>query len=473
MVRRSIRFRLTIWYALALAAGLAVFALTIWFSMRESLIRDIDGSLAARQGSVESFLNSELIEPGVQLSEELQEYSSALPANTFMRVEDQNGGVVFTSGAGFPWQLVELSRRRKHHRVHWQNRAYRVLAGEISVEGRSWTVALAAPLDAVEQLLQRLGLLLIALVPLVIALAGIGGNWLSRRALRPVDEIVAAARSIGIENLSARLVVPETGDELQRLSETWNSMLERLEKSVKRLTRFTADASHELRTPLAVIRTTAEIAARRPRSSEAYLEALGQIVCESERMTRLIENLLFLARCDTETLEIPMSPLDLAPIVDDVCACMASLAELGAIRLACSVPVDKVEVIGNEQAIRQLTLVLIDNAVKYSRSGGQVTVNLRRSERDIRLEVQDSGPGIPNSDLPHIFERFYRAAGAREVNSQGSGLGLSLAAGIAQHHGAAIEVASAADQGSTFSVVFPLVPAAMEEASTHSAIVNC
>jgi heavy metal sensor kinase len=472
MIRRSIRFRLTIWYALALAAGLGVFALTLWVSMRESLIRDVDGSLAARQRSVESFLNSELIEPGVQLSEELDEYSRALPANTFIRVEDQNGAVIFDSGAGFPWQLVELSSGRKHHRIHWQNHAYRVLAGEISVEGRRWTVLLAAPLEAVEQLLQRLRLLLIALVPLVIALAGIGGNWLSRRALRPVDEIVAAARSIGIENLSARLVVPETGDELQRLSETWNSMLERLEKSVKRLTRFTADASHELRTPLAVIRTTAEIASRRPRSGEAYLEALGQIVSESERMTRLIEDLLFLARCDTERLEIPMSPLDLAPIVDDVCAGMASLAESKAVRLVCRLG-SKAEVMGNGPAIRQLMLVLIDNAVKYSHAGGEVTVNLRRSEGDIRVEVEDSGPGIPNSDLPHIFERFYRTAGAREMNSQGSGLGLSLAAGIAQHHGAAIEVTSVAERGSTFSVVFPLIPAAMAEASTHSAIVNC
>jgi heavy metal sensor kinase len=440
MIRRSIRFRLTVWYALALAAGLSLFALTIWVAMRQSLLRDIDNTLAARKRSTELFLNSELKEPGVNLVEELDEYSRALPANTSIRVKDQNGALVFTSSAIFPER----------------NDAYHFLTGTISVQGHPWTVSFAEPLDGVRQLLERLRLLLIALAPLVIALAAIGGNWLGRRALKPVDEIVDAARSIGIENLSARLAVPQTGDELQRLSETWNSMLSRLEKSVKRLTRFTADASHELRTPLAVIRTTAEIASRRPRSAETYREALGQIVSESERMTRLVEDLLFLARCDDASMEIRLSALDLSPIVDDVCARMACLAEARTIRLAHCVPESRVEVLGNEPAIRQLMLVLIDNAVKYSRSGGEVQVNLRRSDRDIRLEVQDSGPGIPDSDLPHIFERFYRAADAREVTSQGSGLGLSLAAGIAQHHRAAIEVASIPDQGSTFSVVFPL-----------------
>jgi heavy metal sensor kinase len=466
---RSIRFRLTIWYALALAAGLGVFALTIWVSMRHSLIRDVDSALVARAHSVESFLSHELREQDVKVDEELDEYARGLPANTFIRVEDQNGGLIFSSSSGFPWQSVERSKQPKHHRIHWHDHVYRVLAEDTSIAGSRWTILLASSMDGVEQLLERLRLLLIALVPLVIGVAGAGGNWLSRRALKPVDEMTVAARSIGIENLSARLVVPETGDELQRLSETWNSMLSRLEKSVKRLTRFTADASHELRTPLAVIRTTAEIASRRPRSPDAYLEALGQIVSESERMTRLIEDLLFLARCDAETLEIPMSALDLSPIARDVCAGMASLAESKAIRLACCVP-GKVEVMGNEQAIRQLVLVLIDNAVKYSRSGGEVKVNLLRSERDIRLEVEDSGPGIPDSDLPHIFERFYRAAGAREVNSQGSGLGLSLAAGIAQHHGAAIEVMSVPERGSTFTVVFPLIRPAMAEVTQREAL---
>jgi heavy metal sensor kinase len=437
---RSIRFHLAVWYTLALAAGLVLFAFTIWVAMRHSLIRDIDNTLAARERSIESFLNSELKEPGVNLAEELDEYWSALPANTFIRVEDQNGALVFASRAGSPKP----------------DDAYRLLTGKISVEGRPWTVSLAAPMDGVQLLLRRLRLLLIALAPLVIVFAAIGGAWLGRRALKPVDEIVCAARSIGIKNLSARLTVPQTGDELQRLSETWNAMLSRLETSVKRLARFTADASHELRTPLAVIRTTAEIASRKPRSTEAYRDALNQIVSESERMTRLVEDLLFLARCDDHGFEIPLSALDLSPIVDDVCARMASLAESRAIRLAHCVPESRVEVLGNEPSIRQLMLVLIDNAVKYSRWGGEVKVNLRRSDSDIRLEVHDSGPGIPDSDLPHIFERFYRAPHARELASQGAGLGLSLAAGIAQHHRAAIEVASVPDQGSTFSVVFPL-----------------
>ncbi|MBV8551054.1 MAG: heavy metal sensor histidine kinase [Acidobacteriaceae bacterium] len=458
MRQRSIRFRLTTWYSLALAAGLGLFALAIWASMRHSLIRDVDNTLTERANSVETFLNNELKDPGVKLPEELDEYSHAFPPNTFMRVKDERGRAVFTSPAGFPWQSIVASGRSVH-RLKWQHHVYRVLVGQIRVEGKSWTVSVAAPLDATEQLLNRLRLLLIMLIPAVVAIATAGGAWLSRRALKPVDEITEAARSLGIENLSQRLAIPQTGDELQRLSETWNSMLSRLENAVNRLSRFTADASHELRTPLAVIRSTAEIANRRPRAAEAYRQALYQIASESERMTRLVEDLLFLARADADTLELPMSAVDLGPIVEDVCSRMLVLAESNAIRLEFHAPDISAQVRGNEPAIRRLVLVLVDNAIKYSRAGGAVAVRVRKLDRHVYIEIEDSGPGIPDSELSRIFERFYRAPRARELANAGSGLGLSLAASIAQHHGATIQVKSIPDKGSIFTVVFPSIPA--------------
>jgi two-component system, OmpR family, heavy metal sensor histidine kinase CusS len=432
---KSIRFRLAVWYALALAAGLGLFALATWVSMRHSLLKDVDTTLLERAQSLHSFVNAEMAEKNVQLTEELEEYSRGFPQSAWFELKDDAGRVVFRSNAERP-------------------RRYRVLNQTLEVNGHQWQIEIAESLESVEKTLQQLRLLLIAFIPAVMIVASLGGLWLSRRALKPVDQITAAARSIGIANLSERLSVPQTGDELQRLSENWNEMLSRLESAVKRLSRFTADASHELRTPLAVIRTTAEIAARRSRSEESYREALVRVVVECERMTRMIEDLLFLARCDSEAAEMPMSTLDLAGVVDHVCSQLAPLAESSAIRLTYRRPPAGAPVLGNELAVRRLILVLLDNAIKYSKAGGEVNVTLCEEGDELHLEIADSGPGIPESELSRIFERFYRAPGARDTAQTGSGLGLSLAAGIAQHHQARIEVQSIPGQGSTFTVLF-------------------
>ncbi len=166
---------------------------------------------------------------------------------------------------------------------------------------------ISSSLEAIDHTLDLLKILLFSLVPVVIVVACAGGAWLSRRALKPVDEITTAAQTIGIGNLSLRLRTPQTGDELQRLTEVWNVMLGRLEGAVKTLSQFAADASHELRTPLAVIRTSAELALRRARTPESYRESLREISDEAERMTRLVEDLLFLARNDARESEMPMA----------------------------------------------------------------------------------------------------------------------------------------------------------------------
>lgn len=435
MRQQSIRRRLALWYSLALTAGLALFALATWFSMRQMLLNDVDATLIDHAHSLETFINAELADSSVQLREELAEYADALPAGTHVEVKNERGSVIFASKGP-------------------EGRSHRLLVRTIVVRGQSWQVAISASLDGVENTLTTLRWLLLMLMPVIIVMAASGGLWLSRRALKPVDQITAAARSIGIGNLSERLVVPQTGDELQRLSETWNGMLSRLENAVKRLSRFTADASHELRTPLAVIRTTAEIAARRSRSEAQYREALTQIVTESERMTRLVEDLLFLARCDSVTVEMPMSSLNLTRVVQHVCSQLTPLAASKGVHFTSRLPAGEVMVLGNELAIRRLILVLLDNAIKYSRTGGEVSVCLREMQEEFHLEISDSGLGIAQSELPHIFERFYRAPEASESAQTGAGLGLSLAAGIAQHHHARIEVQSVPGRGSTFRVLF-------------------
>jgi two-component system, OmpR family, heavy metal sensor histidine kinase CusS len=449
----SLRFRLTIWYAFALAAGLMVFAFAVWLSMEHTLHRDLDRSLLEDAQSLENFANIELNEPGVHLSEEVAEYFHAYPRDTLLSIESRSGSVRFVSMTPFPFHFTAGQEPMLQTR-NWYGRPYRVLMKTVRVGKESCDVVIASSLYGVERTLARLRLLLIGLVPLIVITACLGGYWLSRRALKPVDEITDRARSIRIGNLSERLIVPRTGDELARLSETLNEMLSRLESAVRSLSRFTADASHELRTPLSIIRATAEIAARKPRSAESYREALNEIVAESERMTQLVDDLLFLARCDAESIEMPMNSLDLSAIVRTVCSQMMPLAEAKTIRLSCVGVSDGVTVRGNDLAIRRLFMVLLDNAVKYSNPGGLVSVALNHQADSVCLEVADTGPGIAEEELNHIFDRFYRTSDARARVQTGSGLGLSLAAGIAHRHEARMEVETQVGSGTRFRVWF-------------------
>jgi len=455
VIQRSIRFRLTAWYALALAAALSLFALAIWISFSHTMAQETDAALAQEVHSMESYLNAELQDMRVHLAEELGEYSEGLPSNMSFSAAEPGSGRVFTSNPSFPRRSAAFDTSG-YHTLRFRDHNYRLLERNMVVAGRPWKVSFAVQLDNVEHLLDTLRWLIIGLIPAVIAFASAGGYWLSGRALKPVDDITVAARSIGIRNLSQRLVIPQTGDELQRLSETWNSMLARLEDAVTRLTRFTADASHELRTPLAIIRTTAEIAGRMPRPAESYRAALNQIVSESESMTKLVEDLLFLARCDADNLDIPMSIINLERVVNDVCTSMQSVAASKGIHLHFRLPEKPVPIYGNEPAIRRLILVLVDNAIKYSQPEGTVQLNLRQSGREVQLSIEDHGAGILPTELPHIFERFYRAANVRELPREGAGLGLSLAAGIARHHDATIKVNSVPGKGATFTVLFPV-----------------
>jgi signal transduction histidine kinase len=435
--RRSIQFRLTVWYACVLAAALGLFSGLIWLSLRQQLVRDLDRDLAAGAARFQAyFVREAALESGGQLRDELEEFSQALPASSYLELR---------GARGFEFHYPE--------RGHAATTRLREVRTSFAAAGDVFQLSVGASTEPIRHTLELLRLLLVALVPAVIAVACLGGAWLSRRALRPVDEITSAARTIGIENLSQRLPVPATGDELQRLTEVWNSMLGRLEAAVKTLSQFAADASHELRTPLAVIRTGAEVALRRARSAESYRESLREIEAEAERMTRLVEDLLFLARSSSSAEGMPMQTLDPREIVRAVVGELHGLAALRGIEVRTDLAESGVMVSGNGPALRRLVLVLLDNALKYSYPRGTVQVALTASAERVIITVRDFGIGIAAADLPHIFQRFYRADKAR--GEGGYGLGLSLAAAIAQLHGASIEARSAEGEGSVFTVSFP------------------
>jgi signal transduction histidine kinase len=282
------------------------------------------------------------------------------------------------------------------------------------------------------------------------------GYWISRRALSPVDRITGTLHSIGIRNLSERLPFAHSSDELQRLAETCNDMLERLEVAVRKLKQFTADASHELRGPLSLTRTIAEVALRNPSADEKSRSAFQEIVNESARAAALLEQMLDLARVDSEPIDIALEPVNLFGIVEDACTMARTLAhERGvAVSLSSAAPTD-ITILGHAASLRRLLWILLDNAIKYTPATGQVDVSIHRSGGCAVIEVADSGIGIGEADLPHIFDRFYRADPSRgEV--EGSGLGLSIAKWIADIHRARIRVRSLQGLGSSFSVVFDI-----------------
>ena len=284
-------------------------------------------------------------------------------------------------------------------------------------------------------------------------MACLGGYWLSLRALRPVDEITSVAKSISVRNLSQRLTVPQTGDELQRMARTWNEVLERLDSAVARIRQFTADASHELRTPLALIRTTAELALRREREPEEYRRSLRAIESEAERMTALTESLLIMARADSNGFNMALSPTDINQLISRVVDQSQALATEKGILLKAECHGRPALANADAPGIQRLLLILIDNAVKHTPGGGLVTVSAQRNDRSVVLSVSDTGEGIAADALPHIFERFYRGDPARAGGS-GFGLGLSIAQAIAQAHGARIAVQSSPGAGARFTIEF-------------------
>src|SRR5260370_1218220 len=251
--------------------------------------------------------------------------------------------------------------------------------------------------------------MLLFAAPLLLIAASAGGYWLSYRELAPVDEISRAAQRISIENLTDRLDVKRSGDQLQRLSETLNAMLSRLEASVRRITQFTADASHELRAPVSLIRTTAEVAIqKRDRSAEEYFEALEEILEESERTSQVVDSLMLLARADSGKENMEGSLIDAGAVVKGAAEQGEKLARTHGLKFKATLPERPVFIQADAGTLRRAVLILLDNAVKYTPEGGSVRIALETGGGFAVVSVSDTGIGITNQDVTHVFDRFWR-----------------------------------------------------------------
>jgi heavy metal sensor kinase len=449
--------RLTAWYSLTLALSLCLFGAMAYFSMSHSITVTVDEQLQQHFQAARDIIDDNAAAGRAALQDELSEFADSLGKGARLRVAYRDGSIIYASPD--MQQEVEPARAPAASRQFYAGiggARFWVAHQAVTVNGLEYDVEVAASMQAYDRSLERFRHLLYWAGPIFLVLAALGGHLLSRRALVPVDQIIHAARNIGARDLSRRLTVPRTGDELERLADTLNEMLSRLEESFQRMTQFTADASHELRTPISVMRANAEITLRRPRSDAEYRDALAKILDESERVSHLIEQLLLLARADSGFAIPQACRMDLNAAMQSACREASVLVEAKQLQFNWSVPDNPLHVWGDSASLERLFLILLDNAIKYTASGGQVDMRLRRDDGFAVADVHDTGAGISTSDIGHVFDRFYRADHARSRESGGAGLGLAIGRWIAEAHGGEVHVESELGKGSTFCVRIPL-----------------
>lgn len=310
------------------------------------------------------------------------------------------------------------------------------------------------PEQRMEAQVDEIFVVLVMGLPVVVALAGVGGYVLARRALAPIDHLGAEARRITAERLHERLSVPNEKDEIGRLGAVINETLARLQSSFDQLRRFTADASHELRTPLSVIRGLGEMGLRETRSPAEYKDTIGSMLEEVDRLTRLVDTLLRLSRGDAGTVRLSLETIDLGQLARDVVSSLGILAEERQQCLELDT-VDRVRVSADRLVLRDAITNVIDNAIKYSPNGSTIQVRVGHNRTDANVSVGDQGPGIPSEHREQIFDRFYRIDEGRSREMGGAGLGLAIARWAVEADGGRIYVESPG-RGSIFRIALPL-----------------
>ncbi len=474
MKKLSIGVRLTLWYLLLFATAQLIFGAGMWFLARRSLYRITDDSLHAQIDDLTNFLQAQKKNATVaKLQEEVAEAYVLEHSGDYLQVYDDNDSAwIFRSDFLRQHALAPVGPGTLTHALYRNEqlgKSFRFVTQQIQANGRTFRVQTGLPLDPVNRTLLLFRGYLLMFAPLLLLAAAYGGFWLSRKALSPVDAITRTAHRINATNLSERLEKLATGDELQRLSDTLNEMLQRIEQAFIRVTQFTADASHELRTPISLIRTEAEIVLRRSRGDAEYREALRHILLEAERTSGLIEELLSLARADSGRETLRIAPINLSAMVREVREQWHELMATRGVAFTCEVADDKVIIFGDQSGLQRLLNVLLDNAMKYTPAPGTIDLRLDISGSSVVIRVRDSGIGIALEEQQKIFERFYRVDKARNRDLKGAGIGLAIAQWIVQQHKGSITVQSSPGKGSTFVVTLPLQEQ-LQSATTASAV---
>jgi two-component system OmpR family sensor kinase len=477
----TLRARLTLWYSVVLALLLLVFSLTSYLLFARAENRRADADLAELAKSFLVTFQDELKDPdepgGLQDAARQAMLEHRVRGDTLL-VADSAGKIVANSADVLPssgpansiaaravasssfQQFVEaaLQSDRTYQNIAAEKGGLRAYAVRFTANGQTWSLVILRSLYTQHEMLEEIRVAFSWLIPLGVLLASVGGYFLARRSLAPVAAMGTQAERIGAVNLHDRLAVRNPNDELGRLAQTFNDLLDRLDQSFERQRRFISDASHELRTPVSILRGEAEVAlSQLSRSPEEYRESLSVLHEEAQRLARIVEDLFTLTRADAGEYRLAQSDFYLDELVADCVRATRALAQAKSITLVAVTP-EEMPVYADEDLLRRMILNLLDNAIKYTPAGGNVSVTCGSVPDGYELSVTDSGPGIPADMQSRIFERFFRAdrVRARSGIDGGAGLGLSIARWIAEAHRGRIELAHSDATGSKFAVRLPV-----------------
>ena len=452
-MNRSLRLRLTAWYLAFFSLLFALFSLFLYGVLSSALRDRLDETLRSQVTTAAGLFQDEL--------EELKGDVPQAAGETVAEMRLRNTVVaVFADGrqlaAGGPvGRVSELpSAGQLGTLLDYGPYGARAAARAVTVAGRQVEVVLIAPLDSVAAELRLVRRILFIALPLVLALAGIGGYLLAARGLAPLGWMARQSREITGSSLHKRLEIGDAAAELATLAASFNELLSRLDQSFESMRRFVADASHELRTPISVIRGEADVALSHERSASEYRESLAIILDESRRLSRLVDDLLNLARADSGRVTLQAQDFYLNDLLADCCRSAQALANARGVALACHAGGDA-PLHGDEELVRRMVMNLLDNAIRYTPPGGKVHATLEEDGSAFRLRISDTGRGIPPEAAQRIFERFYRVDEARSRQDGGFGLGLAIVKWIAEAHHGAVELASQPGAGSDFTVTLP------------------
>ncbi|MBI5057437.1 MAG: heavy metal sensor histidine kinase [Nitrospirae bacterium] len=493
MFIQSIRFKIILWYMLILALTLSVFSIALYRNVSQTLFGDKDDLLQSRAGgivdSIDTYWEAERLDAiaaGIKseavfskinninfakIAQRWVEEKSDDPdlLNIVVQIFDVNGALIATSKnipniSIFSKEALksELQKKIRFDTVTVEftknvPTALRVLTMPVVENNRvSYIVQVASPLSSIEVALQNLKITLFVLLPLTVFLTGIIGVFLAKIALNPVDKMIDTIHQITAENLKLKVNIPDTKDEIKRLADTFNEMLGRLEHAFSSQRQFIEDFAHELKTPLAVLKGEMEVVLKKMRSVEEYQLVLLSNLEEVNRINKIVEDLLMLARFDSSVVVLDMKRLDVAPMLKSIVDDMKVLAAQKNIGMD-FITQDTITIYGDNNQLKRLFVNLLDNAIKYTPGKGGIIVSATPSGDYAKIIISDTGIGIPESEIEHIFDRFYRLDKARYT--PGFGLGLSIAKSIVEAHKGRIEVESKLHQGTTFIIYLPMIHA--------------
>jgi heavy metal sensor kinase len=463
---RSISFRLVAWYAGLLAIIFVLLCALLYFNLRHFLENDLRKAEVRRAHQVANTLLVHVKQTGeANVARQTKDWYEPEINDRFIRITRDDGTLIYVSGAPkdgsfnpaevsalSPSAQTEFSRKIK---LSGGNTLIIVALHFNSPENPAYLVEFGELLDPVEAAINHLFLQLALGLPLAIFIVAIGGYILVRRALTPVEQVTRAAERITQHNLSERLPVAHTGDELERLALSLNRMIARLDDAFQNSKRFVADASHELRTPLTILHGELESFAADTRLDSELRERAASLLEEVVHLSKIVGQLFTLSRLDAGEGQTEWTHFDLAEIAKTTAEQMSLLAEDKKISIACNIK-QPVPVEGDRVRLKQIVVNLLDNAIKYTPQNGAIQLSVNAVNGHAILEVADNGIGIPAEALPHIFERFYRVDQTRSADSESAGLGLSIVKSICTAHGAEVEVQSTVRDGSCFRVKLPL-----------------